>query len=148
LLAERYLVDTNVLLRLFVLKDKDSAACQHSVATLRRQNIPLHFTLQNASEFWNTCTRPLDRNGAAMEPSQVGYALRVLLTQLTVLPDTADVFNHWLALVTRYDVRGVQVHDAKLIAAMKAHGIPAILTMNDRHFRRYDIQVATPGEIS
>jgi hypothetical protein len=126
-----------------------SADCQGAIALLRRSNISRVFTLQNASEFWNTCTRPLTGNGLAMEPATAAHALRLLLTQFAILPDTSAVFERWLDLVVRYEVRGVQVHDAKLVAATQAHGFPAILTLNDADFRRYDeVQVYRPEEIS
>ena len=59
----KYLLDTNILLRLV-----ESAHAQHEEAsealkTLRRQNCVFYILLQNVSEFWNVCTRPLDKNG-------------------------------------------------------------------------------------
>jgi predicted nucleic acid-binding protein len=42
----------------------------------------------------------------------------------------------------KYSVSGVQVHDAKLVAAICAHGIRYILTFNVRDFNRYDEIVA------
>lgn len=146
--ADRFLVDTNILLRLFVIRDRSSAECREAVARLRRNSVPLVFTLQNASEFWNTCTRPLERNGLAMAPADAAHALRVLLSQFSVVPETLAVFEQWMQLVASHEVRSVQVHDAKLVAVMKAHQIPAILTLNDAGFRRYDgIRVFRPEEI-
>jgi predicted nucleic acid-binding protein len=149
LLADRYLIDTNHLLRMVVIQDDHAAACQHAAAVLRRKRIPVIFTLQNASEFWNTCTRPIQSNGLAMHPTEVAYALEVLLSQFELIPDTIDVFRRWKSLVTTYSVRGVQVHDAKLVASMLPHHIPTILTLNDRDFRRYDgIHAVRPEEIT
>jgi hypothetical protein len=36
-----------------------------------------------------------------------------------------------------YAVSGVQVHDARLVAVMKVHGVAHILTLNAADFRRY-----------
>jgi hypothetical protein len=44
--------------------------------------------------------------------------------------------------MVKYSVSGVQVHDAKLVAAICAHGIRYILTFNVRDFNRYDEIVA------
>ena len=41
------------------------------------------------------------------------------------------------ALVIDYRVSGVQVHDARLVAAMLAHGVTHILTFNTADFARY-----------
>ena len=43
---------------------------------------------------------------------------------MTLLPDDARVYATWRDLVAARDVRGVQVHDAKLAAAMLVHQIP------------------------
>ena len=40
-------------------------------------------------------------------------------------------------LVVHYAVAGAKVHDARLVAAMLVHGVPSILTLNDRDFARY-----------
>ena len=44
---------------------------------------------------------------------------------------------------------GVQVHDARLVAAMKIHGINHILTLNVGDFKRYQtegIKAVTPQD--
>lgn len=38
-------------------------------------------------------------------------------------PDTPQVYLEWRQLVVKHAVSGVQVHDARLVAGMKAHGI-------------------------
>jgi predicted nucleic acid-binding protein len=46
-------------------------------------------------------------------------------------------------------VSGVQVHDARLVAAMRVHGVKSILTFNDRDFTRYtDIDAVHPRSVS
>ena len=40
-------------------------------------------------------------------------------------------------IVVQYGVSGVQVHDARLAAAMYAHGIREILTLNGSDFTRF-----------
>jgi len=47
----------------------------------------------------------------------------------------------------KYEVKGVQVHDARLAAAMNIHGITKLLTMNTRDFQRFPgIEALQPGE--
>jgi predicted nucleic acid-binding protein len=51
-------------------------------------------------------------------------------------------------LVIAYTVRGVQVHDARLAAIMKAYGVNHILTLNQPDFLRYsDIQAVHPNQV-
>lgn len=44
----------------------------------------------------------------------------------------------WRRLVVENAVLGVQVHDARLVATMRVHGIRHILTFNGRDFTRYN----------
>lgn len=47
-----------------------------------------------------------------------------------------------------HNVSGVQVHDARLVAAMRVHGVSRILTFNDKDFTRYaDIEVVHPRTV-
>jgi len=39
--------------------------------------------------------------------------------------------------VVSFGVSGVQVHDARLVAAMTVHGVTHILTLNPTDFARY-----------
>lgn len=44
---------------------------------------------------------------------------------------------------------GVNVHDARLVAAMLSHKLTHILTFNAKDFRRYsEIEVVTPMELA
>ncbi|MGH9800324.1 MAG: type II toxin-antitoxin system VapC family toxin, partial [Blastocatellia bacterium] len=66
------------------------------------------------------------------------------------LPDTQQVYDEWRRLVIQHSVSGIQVHDAKLAAGMKAHGITHILTLNQRDFLRYSssgITSITPDDV-
>lgn len=109
----------------------------------------MFFTLQNASEFWNVCTRPQANNGLALTPEHADKGLRIIERHVRYLPDDTRVYAHWRALVRDHVVRGVQVHDTKLVAAMQAHGIERILTKNTSHFARFQqIRALDPLEIA
>jgi len=56
---------------------------------------------------------------------------------MALAADSAAVYQTWLQLIHDYRVRGIQVHDARLVAAMLVHGIPKILTLNIADFGRY-----------
>jgi predicted nucleic acid-binding protein len=93
---------------------------------------------QNIAEFWNVCTRPADRNGLGLSPEETEQRLKGIDMILTVLHDSAEVYLRWRQLLVRHSVRGVQVHDARIAAAMQVHGIAKLLTFNPRDFGRYD----------
>jgi predicted nucleic acid-binding protein len=55
----------------------------------------------------------------------------------------------WRRLVVENAVLGVQVHDARLVATMRVHGIRHILTFNGRDFARYDsIEAISPSVLA
>jgi predicted nucleic acid-binding protein len=133
----RYLIDTNILLRLSNPLRESHLVCKDALRHLRSTGCSLHYTLQNAAEYWNVATRPTDRNGHGLSPTDVAEELNGIERVMSLLADDAEVYNHWRSLVTKYSVRGVQVHDARLAASMLAHNIPNILTLNISDFSRY-----------
>jgi len=73
---------------------------------------------QNLTEFWNVCTRPSDRNGLGLTPSETDTHISKLETFLTVLPEVPDIYTEWRHLVVTHSVSGVRVFDARLVASM------------------------------
>jgi len=58
------------------------------------------------------------------------------------------IYEEWKRLVVQHKVIGSKVHDTKLVAAMKVHGIAMILTFNTDDFSRYDIEALHPSSIA
>jgi predicted nucleic acid-binding protein len=68
---------------------------------------------------------------------------------LTLLPDTPAVYAEWKRIVVEYGVSGVKVHDARLIATMKTHGVSRLLTFDVDDFGRYTgIEVMHPKTVA
>jgi len=89
--------------------------------------------------------RPIDRNGYALSPQETDRRAKFFEAKLRLLPDSLSVHVQWRKLLVTYVVSGVQVHDARLAAAMRVHGVKRILTLNDRDFARYaDIEAIHP----
>lgn len=66
----------------------------------------------------------------------------------TFLHDSEATHAIWRRLVLDYRVSGVQVHDARLVAAMLVHGVTHILTFNTDDFKRFvEITAVKPSEI-
>jgi hypothetical protein len=53
------------------------------------------------------------------------------------LPDSAAVHAERRRLLVAHSVAGVQVHDARIVAAMNVHGVTHRLTLNVPDFARY-----------
>ena len=141
------LIDTNILLRLSRRSDPQFGAIKTALAELDRQGAELYFSLQNMTEFWNVCTRPAERNGYGLSIETTRGEAEVIAETMTLLPDTEQVYAHWLQLVSAHQVRGVQVHDARLVALMQAYGLKHILTLNQPDFLRYtEIEAIHPNQ--
>ncbi len=56
---------------------------------------------------------------------------------MRLLPDSESTYREWRRLIVEYSVSGVQVHDARLVAAMHVHGVSHLLTLNTGDFSRY-----------
>ena len=132
-----YLVDTNVLLRFSRLENPRYQISRDAVHKLEADGHQLQTTLQNFAEFWNVSTRPTERNGFGRTPVETDALLQDLEKAFFLLPDSDDVYREWRRLVVRYNVAGVQVHDARLAASMIAHNVAHTLTFNVTDFERY-----------
>ncbi len=144
----RILVDTNVLLRAVQLRHPAARTAINAIKTLYRQQHALCLAPQNIVEFWNVCTRPVDVNGLGLSVAGTDRYVQKLKRIFTVVQDSLQTFQSWHELVVRYSISGSKVHDARLVAVMRVHGIGSILTFNVKDFIRYDgISVISPDAV-
>jgi predicted nucleic acid-binding protein len=132
-----FLVDTNILLRWAKPDDRDHLLVRTAIDGLLRRETVLCYTSQNLAEFWNVCTRPVEKNGYGLGVGETDKRASVIERNLQLLPDSLAVHREWRKIVVEDAVSGVQVHDAKLVAAMRIHGVTRVLTFNQRDFVRY-----------
>jgi predicted nucleic acid-binding protein len=119
-----------------------------ALARLALDHTTLHYTHQNIAELWNAMTRPISRNGFGLTAGEVEREVRVIESGMSLLPDSAAVYNEWRRIIVEYGVSGIQVHDARLVAAMRVHGVGHILTLNAADFSRYSgIAVVHPSSL-
>jgi predicted nucleic acid-binding protein len=73
----------------------------------------------------------------------------VIERDFELLPDSRDVHDRWRRLLVAHDVKGVQVHDARLAASMYVHGVAQLLTVNVRDFQRFEgLRAIHPAEVT
>lgn len=145
-----YLVDTNVLLRFADRSHPLHPLIRTAVRELRQDEHKLQVSSQNCIEFWNVATRPVERNGFGLTPPEAERLLQLIERLFPVLPDSSEIYREWRRLVVVFGVSGVQVHDARLVAAMKVNAISHILTLNVEDFKRYiseGIMAVAPGTV-
>jgi predicted nucleic acid-binding protein len=144
------LLDTNVLARLTQDTSPQHAIARSSVDGWQKHGETLCIVPQNLYEFWVICTRPLGapHNGLGLTIAQAEVERSRALSLFTFQPDTPGVYTEWERLVVRHQVKGRSAHDARMVAAMMAHGITHLLTFNLSDFSRYsEIQVIDPNKL-
>jgi len=142
------LVDTNILLRMTRRADPQHQLVDAALAKLASQGTILYYTHQNIAELWNVMTRPQFRNGLGLTVIDAEREVRAIEAGMNLLPDGAAVYREWRRIVMQHSVLGVQVHDARLVAAMLVHRVSHILTLNVPDFTRYSgIVAAHPNGI-
>jgi predicted nucleic acid-binding protein len=131
------LVDTNILVRLAVPSDPYHLSARHAIEALQEEE--LYTASQNYIELWNVATRPVEQNGLGQTTAVADQLLRSFEQAFLRLPEPTDVYDRWRQLVVRFEISGVKVHDARLVALMLANDIVRILTFNAADFRRYGV---------
>ena len=142
------LIDTNVLLRSAQPNHPVHESAVRALEILMKRQEALVVALQNVAEFWNAATRPVSKNG-------LGYSIEEAQNELTkiegffqILCETPASYATWKTLLITNRVMGVQVHDTRLVAVMRAYGAAQIVTFNVEDFTRFsDIEVIHPDKI-
>jgi predicted nucleic acid-binding protein len=144
-----WLLDTNVLIRWVQHDDPEAPIVEAALDRLMISKADLCYTSQNLGEFWNAMTRPANRNGYGLSPEEADIRAKDVEAWFDLLPDSLAVHNEWRRLLVDYRVSGVQVHDARLVAAMHIHDVKRILTFNTKDFTRFDgIEAVHPLQLA
>jgi predicted nucleic acid-binding protein len=143
------LVDTNLLLRFVQPAHPMQLIAEVALVALRgRGDVPC-IVPQVLYEMWVVSTRPTTVNGRGLTPVATAAELTTIQADFPLLPDTPDILPAWESLVTTYGVVGKTAHDARLVAAMRVHGLTHLLTFNDQDFRRFPaVTPLTPAAVT
>jgi predicted nucleic acid-binding protein len=146
-----YLLDTGILLRLANTVDPQHEVVSLAVQRLGDRHNNFMTTTQNIAEFWNVATRPTELNGLGFTADNISTALSRTVEPLCVVTREHSLhYKELKRLLRSYQVLGKQVHDARLVASMLTWKIPTILTLNAKHFKRFEpegIVIATPETV-
>ena len=143
----RYVIDTNVLLRLVVPAASQHQHAAQAVKTLLARGEELLLAPQVVMEFWSVATRPKDVNGYGWTAAETEIEVANLMAQFSLLPETSAVFAEWLRLVGVRGTIGKQVHDAHIVALLNTHNVSHLLTFNVADFAPYGIHAVSPAAI-
>lgn len=144
----RILIDTNIIARIAQPSHRQHSIAQLAVEHLRSADHHLCVVPQIIYEFWSVCTRPSSENGLGMTVAEAVAEVAEIKTLFKLFRDERAIFQAWERLVAEHDVKGKSAHDARLVAAMKRHGLDRILTFNASDFARYPgLTVLTPDQL-
>ena len=75
--------------------------------------------------------------------------VRAIEKGMVLVTDNEAAYREWRQLVIAHSVSGTKVHDARLAAVMKVHGITHLLTLNTDDFMRYPhVTAVHPGSLA
>lgn len=86
---------------------------------------------QNLYEFWAVATRPTASNGLGLSIAECQVEVTRIKHLFRLLPDQPALYAEWEALVGAYSCQGRVSYDARLVAAMRTHGLSRLLTTKD-----------------
>jgi predicted nucleic acid-binding protein len=131
------LVDTNVLLRYANANDPAHAIVVAAIRSLRASADEPQIIPQVLYEFWAVATRPLANNGLGLSVVECNRVVAGIEASFRLLNDKPLLFEEWRQLVADCDCKGKISHDARLVAAMRTHGLTQLLTFNSGDFARF-----------
>lgn len=142
------LLDTNILTRALQRDHPQFVLASQTVDLLIERGERLCIVPQNLYEFWTVATRPPGENGLGKTVAEAQVELSKIKRSFILLRDERGVLPEWERLVHHHDVKGKTAHDARLVAAMRRHGLTRLLTFNASHFTRFTgITVLTPEAV-
>jgi predicted nucleic acid-binding protein len=133
----KVLVDTSAVLRFVVADDPRHQEVRERLEQLAAEGHALLFTPQIARECWVVLTRPRSMNGFGLSVEEASRLFGFAESALAMTNDLPENYDIWRRLVRKHAVSGKQAHDANHVAAMIAHGIEGVLTLDKRDFDRY-----------
>jgi predicted nucleic acid-binding protein len=133
------LLDANVLVFLASPSSPRRGVCQTAVEKIIERGDRPALSPQVLYEFWCVATRPTAANGLGWPVSEAWHAIAGFRREFDILHDPPEVLDIWLDLVLACNLKGKRIHDAHLLATMKANAVSTLLTFNTSDFP------ATPG---
>lgn len=138
-------VDTNALVYSSQHQSAFHARVMAILDRARQERQELWISRQILREYLAVVTRPQRDNPPVSIPdalTDVGRFER----DYNVSEDGPEVFSELCRLLAHIPVGGKQVHDANIVATMRAHGITRLLTFNAADFRRFAslIEIVVP----
>lgn len=137
-------IDTNVLLMATDASRSDHATALSFLEAGLDGRQRLFASGQILREYLVVATRPTEVNGLGLNPSEALENIQAFQHCVQRLDENADVAMQLFTLIQTYQLKGKRIHDANVVATMRAHGLVRIRTSNPTDFAPFkDIRVET-----
>jgi predicted nucleic acid-binding protein len=143
----RVLLDTNILGRYSEPDHQSHRIVVRALNHLAQEGHDFCLVPQILYEFWAVATRPAEKNGLGLSPEATGLWVDTFLRLFSILRDERGILEQWLSLVRDCGCQGKAAHDARIVAAMKRHGITHILTLDTDFARFKDVVALEPWAV-
>lgn len=145
--ADPVFIDTNVLVAASVSAHPSHGVASAYLARLEADGAPACISGQVCREFLVVLTRqPVA--GRVFTSDEALAALGTWLSACVAFEENEAVLTELLELVRRHGVKGKQVHDANIVATMRANGISRLATFNAGDFTRFEDEIAVEALVS
>jgi predicted nucleic acid-binding protein len=135
-------LDTNVLLSATDTGRRDHAPSNAILSNAISRGIHLAVCGQVLREYAVVATRPLEANGLGMNCKDVIRNVAMFRKVTVFFEEPEAVTDTLFDLIKIHDLKGHRIHDASIVALMKNHRVPMLVTDNTGDFRAFkDIQV-------
>jgi len=143
-----YTLDSNILLRSVEEDHPQQDEALSVINNLIGRGAEIFLLPQSLYEFWVVATRPKKDNGLELSIMEAEAILAKFESVFPIKHDTRAVYREWRRLVTQHAILGKNAHDARLAAAISAHGIVYFVTFNKDHFKRFtNITTLLPSDV-
>ena len=132
------LADTGALLRLADPADPWHGIVAQAGGGVRGRGDGLTIGCRTRSSFGTSVPgRPRPGAGGGLDIAEADRRFRAVEAAVSLLTELPFVYGIWRRLVVAHAVLGKQVHDARFVALMMAHGVTHVLTLNAGDFARF-----------
>jgi predicted nucleic acid-binding protein len=139
-------LDANILVYALNVDAPQYPACRSLLDAGVDPTVKLYVTSQILCEFYSIITNPR-RVATVSSPAEALDIIAAVLDLpgVQVLPIPPEAVERWMNLLRRRPVKGANIFDLQIVAAMQANGIQRIYTYNTADFEAFsELAVLTP----
>ncbi len=145
--ADPVFIDTNVLVAAAVDLHPSHGVAAAYLARIASEGGAACISGQVCREFLVALTRgPVE--GRSFTVDEALSVLDKARESFVVLDEDEASLREFLDLVRRHDVKGKKLHDANIVATMRANAVARLATLNASDFQRFEHEVAVEPLVS